>query len=229
MGRWFVWGAFAAIFAATWWHPIYPPEQALHHSLTLLAVAALLWLQRRGYLPLRSLVLCLVFLTMHTIAARWIYSYVPYDDWLHALFGFRLSDTLGWQRNDFDRLVHLSYGLCIAPVLFAYFTGRRGWRPGWAALVAVDIIVSTGALYELFEWGIAATLAPGYAEAYNGQQGDLFDAQKDMAVAALGAVVSIALVLLVRATRRVPPPVSTVDLPLADHEVAVEVGLNPAP
>ena len=194
------WVTFAAIVAATWWHPIYPTEQALHHSLTLVAVVALLWLQRRGDLPVSSLVLLLVFLTLHTVAARWIYSYVPYDDWLRALTGHRLTVEGG--RNDFDRLVHLAYGLCLAPVLLAYFADRRGWRTGWAALAAVDIVVSTGALYELFEWGIAVVLAPDYAEAYNGQQGDIFDPQKDMAIAALGALVGVALALLVRLSRR---------------------------
>jgi putative membrane protein len=196
-----MWGPFTALFAATWWHPIYPAEQALHHSLTLIGVAALIWLQRRGTLPTTSVALALAFLALHTVAARWIYSYVPYDDWLHAFFGVRLSDLLGWRRNDFDRLVHLSYGLFLAPVLLTYFADRRGWRRGGAALAAVDIIVSTGALYELFEWGIAVTLAPGTAEAYNGQQGDPFDAQKDMAIAALGALIGVAVALVMRSRR----------------------------
>lgn len=55
------------------------------------------------------------------------------------------------------------------------------------------MILSTSALYELFEWGIAIGLAPGAAEAYNGQQGDQWDAQKDMALATLGGMVSASL------------------------------------
>jgi putative membrane protein len=201
-GHWVALALFGAIFAATWWNPQWPVEQALHHSLTVIALAGLLCLQRRWPLPLSSFVLILVFLTLHTIAARWIYSYVPYDQWAQALFGVRLSDVFGWRRNAFDRLVHLAYGLCLAPVLFRFLVDRRGWRRGWAALAAVDIIISTGALYELFEWGIALALAPDAAEAYNGQQGDLFDAQKDMAIAAAGAVIATALCLLTTATRR---------------------------
>jgi putative membrane protein len=202
--NWVIWGLFAALFAATWWRPIYPVEQTLHHSLTVVAVAVLIWLQRRGTLPFSSVALALVFLGLHTIAARWIYSYVPYDDWLHALFGVRLSELFGWQRNDFDRLVHLSYGLLVAPILVAYLADRRHWKPGWAALAAVDIIVSTGALYELFEWGVAVVLAPGLANAYNGQQGDSFDAQKDMAIAALGAIIAVAATMLRRSRAHTP-------------------------
>ena len=81
-----------------------------------------------------------------------------------------------------------------------------------AALLAVDIVISTGAVYELFEWGIAMTLAPDAAEAYNGQQGDVWDAQKDMAVAALGAVVSVGIALVLRRrSRSAASTISTMD------------------
>jgi putative membrane protein len=192
---------FLVFVAVTWWRPIHPAEQALHHSLTVLALVGLLILVRRANLPYASFCLVLVFLTLHTIAARWIYSFVPYDDWLQALFGFRLSDTLGWQRNDFDRLVHFSYGACLGPVLFRYLRDR-GRAAGWAALTAVEVVLSTSALYELFEWGIAMSLAPGAAEAYNGQQGDLWDAQKDMAIATLGAVLAVGFAICVALFRR---------------------------
>ncbi|WP_222106092.1 DUF2238 domain-containing protein [Catellatospora sichuanensis] len=175
---------FAAIVAGSWWRPLWPAEQALHHSLTVLAVAGLLWARWRLRLPLSSFVLVLVFLTLHTVAARWIYSYVPYEQWWHALTGAAPSGG----RNHFDRLVHFGYGLLLAPVLVRVWCERGAGR-GRAWLQAVQVIVSTGALYELFEWGIALTLAPDAAEAYNGQQGDPWDAHKDMALALLGAAV----------------------------------------
>ncbi|MEV4418205.1 DUF2238 domain-containing protein [Catellatospora sp. NPDC049609] len=183
---------FAAILAATWWRPRWPVEQALHHSLTVLAVLGLLWAQRRLRLPLSSFVLVLTFLTLHTIAARWIYSYVPYEQWWQALTG---APLLGDGRNHFDRLVHFGYGLLLAPVLVRAWRERGAGR-GRAWLQAVQVVVSTGALYELFEWGIAVALAPDAAEAYNGQQGDGWDAQKDMALALLGAALGAAVAAL---------------------------------
>jgi putative membrane protein len=179
--RWTL-GAFLLIVAATWWRPAHPVEQALHHSLTVLGLVALMLVQRRRPLPYASFLLILIFLTSHSIAARWIYSFVPYDDWTQALFGFRLNESLGWERNTFDRLVHLAYGLCFGPVLFRFF--RNPMR-------AVEVVLSTSALYELFEWAIAMTLAPGAAEAYNGQQGDMWDAHKDMAIATAGAILAV--------------------------------------
>jgi putative membrane protein len=189
--QWWALGIFAVLFGATWIRPQWPIEQTLHHSLTVLAVAGLLLLARRWRMPLWCFIFVLAFLALHTVAARWIYSYVPYDDWTQAIAGVRLNDLLGWERNNFDRIVHLSYGVFLAPVLYQYLVDARGWRRGWAAFAAVDAIVSTGALYELLEWGIAVVLAPATAEAYNGQQGDIFDPQKDMAIALLGAVLAI--------------------------------------
>jgi putative membrane protein len=202
--------AFLVVLAATWLRPTYPAEQAMHHSLTVLGLVALLLVQRRRPLPYPSFLLIVVFLTLHTVAARWIYSFVPYDDWIDGLFGFRPADVFGWQRNHFDRLVHLAYGLCFGPVIFRAFVDawpRR--RRGLSALIAVDVVLSTSALYELFEWGIAVSLGAGAAEAYNGQQGDPWDAHRDMALATLGAIAGIAIAAA--RTRRRSPDASAGD------------------
>ncbi len=195
---------FLVVAAVTWWRPRWPAEQALHHSLTVLALVALLLVHRRRPLPIGSFVLVLAFLTLHTVAARWIYSFVPYQQWLHAVTG---APPAGG-RNHFDRLVHLAYGLCLGPVLYRYLAGTRRTRR--AALAAVELILATSALYELFEWGVAMTLAPAAAEAYNGQQGDIWDAHQDMALATLGAVVAVVgAVMLSRSPGQVsdhPPP-----------------------
>jgi putative membrane protein len=53
-------------------------------------------------------------------------------------------------------------------------------------------------VYEVFEWGISVFLSPQDVEAYNGQQGDYWDAQKDMALALLGAILMILLLLVNR-------------------------------
>ncbi|GIF20840.1 putative membrane protein [Actinoplanes tereljensis] len=199
-------GVFVVIVAVTWWRPIYPAEQALHHSLTVLGVVALILVNRARPLPYASFLAILIFLAIHSVAARWIYSFVPYDDWTDGLFGFRVNDLFGWQRNNFDRLVHLSYGLCFGPVLYRALKPRLG---KWAAFAAVDIVLSTSALYELFEWAIAMSLAPGDAEAYNGQQGDMWDAHKDMALATLGAIVGVAV--LSRGSRALNRTTGTTD------------------
>ena len=66
-------------------------------------------------------------------------------------------------------------------------------------LVAVQAIVATGALYEILEWAISLTLAPDAVEAYNGQQGDMFDPQKDQALALLGSLLGSGCASIVKA------------------------------
>ena len=45
-------------------------------------------------------------------------------------------------------------------------------------------------IYELFEWLITVFLSSEEADCYNGQQGDMWDAQKDMALAMIGSTVA---------------------------------------
>lgn len=125
------------------------------------------------------------FVLLHLFAARWSYSFVPYDAWLPALAS---------ERNHFDRLVHFAFGaLAMAPMVEA---GVRYWglSPRMALLFAVLFVLAVGGLYEIFEWSLTLALAPEDAGAYNGEQGDMFDAQKDMALAGLGAVLVAPLV-----------------------------------
>ena len=198
-GKLWLLGAFGALVAVTWINPPWPAEQALHSSLTAVAIVAL-WLLRRR-LDTAQWAWALVFLALHTIAARWIYSFVPYDDWTDALFGVRLSEAFSWDRNHFDRLVHFAYGVCLTAIL------RRRW------VRSVEIVLATSALYELLEWAIAMTLAPDVAEAYNGQQGDMWDAHADMALAAFGALVTSLASCALRRSRaaatRSPAPATT--------------------
>jgi putative membrane protein len=135
--------------------------------------------------------LVLVFLSLHVLGARYLYSYVPYDDWSAALFGRTVSSLCGFNRNHYDRLVHVAYGLLLFFPAREVIVARLRLRGIWADLLALQFILATSALYELIEWGVALVFAPDWAEHYNGQQGDLWDAQKDMALAVLGAVTSL--------------------------------------
>jgi putative membrane protein len=194
-GQLWLLGAFGALVVATWINPPWPAEQALHSSLTAVALVTL-WLLRKR-LDTAQWAWALAFLALHTIAARWIYSFVPYDDWTTAVFGLRLSEAFSWERNHFDRLVHFAYGVCLTAML------RLKW------LRSLEIVLATSALYELLEWTIAMTLAPGIAEAYNGQQGDMWDAHADMALAALGALTTALVTSLASSARQRSPAATT--------------------
>lgn len=169
----------------------------LHQLGTLLFLALMIIAYRYGYIGSRSYMLAAVFLLIHIIGARYLYSYVPYDDWTQHLFGISLNELFGWQRNMYDRLVHLSYGLLLFSAM--YESAKSVFKiqsPKQLIVIALMINMSSSLLYELLEWGIATTLSPETAKAYNGQQGDIWDAHSDMALALLGGLISAVMVLL---------------------------------
>jgi putative membrane protein len=60
----------------------------------------------------------------------------------------------------------------------------------------VASVLAIGSIYEVLEWQVAVTLATSHAEAYNGQQGDIWDPQKDMALQWLGATCTAVVVIV---------------------------------
>ena len=171
----------------------YPEVALLQHLPTMLLIVASPWLLRRWPLSTAAVACIALFLALHTLGGRYAYSNVPYDDWARALTGATLSDTFGWTRNHYDRFVHFAFGaLSVVPV--AEVARRRSGLGARGAMLAVlGWVLSVAALYEVFEWLLTLFAAGETADRYNGQQGDMWDAQKDMALAALGAVAGLAI------------------------------------
>lgn len=151
-------------------------------------------MHRYWHISDKAYVLATVFLLIHIIGARYLYSYVPYDNWTQQLFGVRLGEIFGWRRNMYDRLVHFSYGLLLFSAMYESLRHLLNIQ-STKQLVAITLMLnmSTSLLYELFEWGIATALSPEAAEAYNGQQGDMWDAHQDMALALIGGIIAAAI------------------------------------
>jgi putative membrane protein len=171
----------------------YPEVALLQHIPTMLLLVASPWLLRRWPLSTASLACIVAFLALHTLGGRYAYSNVPYDDWARALTGTSLSEALGWHRNHYDRLVHFAFGaLSVIPV--AEISRRWGGLGARGAAVAVlGWVLAISCLYEIFEWLLTIVAAGDTADRYNGQQGDIWDAQKDMALATLGAIMVLAI------------------------------------
>ena len=168
----------------------FPQTAPLHHLPTLALLLSAPFLLRRLPLSDGALACIVLFYVLHTIGGRYTYTNVPYDSWARALSGHSLSEAFGWSRNHYDRLVHLGYGaLAILPVREA-LQRHAGLRPRLSLYIAVGSVLAVSALYEILEWLVTLTMEGSLATAYNGQQGDLWDAQKDMALAALGALLA---------------------------------------
>jgi len=174
----------------------FPDLAPLQHGPTVALLLASPWLLRRWPLSTSAVACIWLFLLLHTLGARWIYSYVPYDDWARAVSGHDISSLLRTNRNGYDRLVHFAFGaLLTLPI--AEGARRHGglpWR--WSLAFAFAAIGLGSALYEIFEWLLTIMAAGETADYYNGQQGDVWDAQKDMAAAQVGS--GLALIALLR-------------------------------
>jgi putative membrane protein len=137
-----------------------------------------------------------VFMLLHAVGAHYTYAKVPYDAWMQTLTGHRLNDLLHLQRNHFDRLVHFLYGALWFPLfwelLAPYIKGPRALR----YLLVVAFVMSHAGIYEVIEWAAASFFGGDLGTAYLGTQGDEWDAQKDMAIAMLGTLISAALMIL---------------------------------
>lgn len=169
--------------------PPFPEVAWLHHGPTLVALIALPFLVNRWPISDAAFGQVVLFLLLHTLGGRYTYSNTPYEEWFATLTGGDLAQITGWTRNHYDRLVHLAFSLLmVRPVLEVCHIKGMVRRAGlWAALA---FVLSMSCLYEIFEWLLAIFAAGPDADLYNGQQGDMWDAQKDMALAALGALVA---------------------------------------
>lgn len=126
------------------------------------------------------------------VGGHYTYAEVPLFNWLR--------DAFGLARNHYDRLGHFAQGfvpaILVREVLLCRTPLRRG---GWLFAIVTSICLAISALYELFEWGVAAATGTA-ADAFLGTQGDVWDTQKDMAMCLLGAM--SALLILSRAHDR---------------------------
>jgi putative membrane protein len=163
-------------------------DWALENTLVL-AFALGMWAVHKHFTFSRvSYTLIFLFLCLHSVGAHYTYAEVPYNNLWQSLTGNSFDSIFGWQRNNFDRLVHFSYGLLLAYPIREVFLRVADVRGFWGYFLPLDFALASSALFELFEWGAAEFFGGNLGVAYLGSQGDIWDAQKDMAIAALGAL-----------------------------------------
>jgi putative membrane protein len=181
--------------------PLYPKEMFLQHIGTLLLIIILAVDIHKNYLWLSSFIGIAAFTLLHIIAARHIYSFVPYDQWSMSLFGFSINDYFGFERNQFDRFVHFAFGILVFPYTFQIFSK---WKLSKTQTIFVvwAVIQSFSMFYELFEWTLTIVMTSEAAENYNGQQGDIWDAHKDMALAMVGSNIICGLYALKKSDKK---------------------------
>lgn len=190
-----IWYVLVWIVAAI--RPFDRHDWLLENILVALVLALLVGTYRVFPLSDLSYLLITAFMTLHSIGAHWTYAQVP--------LGFWLQRVLALGRNPFDRLVHLSFGLLIAYPIREVFLRVANARGFWAYYLPLDVTLAFSALYEIMEMVVAKVVAPGTGDAWLGTQGDVWDAQMDMGMAATGALLCMIVTATVRRLRRKQP------------------------
>jgi putative membrane protein len=173
-------------------------DWVLENALTIVFAAFFLWSWRHFCLSPITLTMIFAFMVLHTIGAHYTYANVPYDVWWQSLTGSTLNSLFGFERNHYDRLVHFCYGLLLAYPAREALVRWAGLYGFWGYFIPLDLTMSTSMIYELIEWGAAEVFGGDLGQTYLGTQGDVWDAHKDMALASIGALITIVAAWLLR-------------------------------
>jgi len=170
----FVWSAWRPYDRMTWWLEVAP---GILGAVILIAT----------YSHFRFTTLVYTLIALHImllcVGGHYTYARVPLFDWIEPHFG--------WHRNHFDRLGHFMQGFVPALIARELFIRLRVvTAAGWRFAIIILICMGISALYELLEWATALTSGAA-ATAFLGTQGDVWDTQKDMFMALIGAICAL--------------------------------------
>ena len=187
---------YAIVWIVTAINPVYPSDWLLENILVILFVAGLVFTYKNFPLSDLSYLLTAVFMTLHAIGAHYTYAETP--------IGFWMQDAFGFERNHFDRVVHFCFGLFMAYPIREIFLRVAQSRGFFAYYLPFDVTLAFSGAYEIIEMVVAILVSSEAGDAYLGTQGDVWDAQKDMGLAALGAVLCMAATWVIRTLRKGP-------------------------
>ncbi len=158
------------------------------HIVTVFVLGILILTYKKFQFSNLSYTLIFVFLVMNTIGSHYSYSEVPMFEWIKEAFDL--------SRNHYDRLAHFMYGLTFYFPIYEFISKKLKVRGIWAHLVSFLIIIGTKGLYEILEFASIFFSSADTSTGFLGMQGDVWDAQKDMLLGGIGALVSGILIRL---------------------------------
>jgi putative membrane protein len=182
-------GSYVVLWILLAIHPLDRQDWFLENILVFVTVAVIVATYRWFRFSNLSYALITIFLAVHAIGAHYTYAKVP--------AGFWLRDWFHLSRNHYDRIIHFGFGFLLLYPLRELLQRAAGARETWATWLAVAALAALSSFFEILEAIIAQMVRPDLGTAYLGTQGDIWDAQKDMAAAFWGAVL-MAVVLTLR-------------------------------
>jgi putative membrane protein len=170
----FIWSAIRPHDYFTWVLEVFP---------AIIGALILATTYRRFRFTTLVYVLIAVHMVILMIGGHYTYAEVPLGNWIR--------DQFGLSRNHYDRLGHFAQGFVPAMIAREVLLRLKVLKRGrWLIVFVVSMCLAVSALYELIEWVVSA-LTGSAGDAFLGTQGDVFDTQKDMAMALVGALTAV--------------------------------------
>ena len=189
----FVWVLFAIFFTYWvygWFNCLLLQDWIIENLLVVICLTLLVISHKWHRLSELSYLCIFAFVMLHLYGAFYAYTKNNLGHWLQYTF------HLG--RNPYDRIVHFSFGLFLAypfrEILVNKYklSGRGSW------LFPIEIAFSLGTIFEMIEWGVAAFTDSETGNTYVATQGDVWDAHKDILLAAIGSAICMALLFMIK-------------------------------
>ena len=173
----FIWSAIKPVDFFDWMLEVSPAVIGI-----IVAIAS----YRKFRLTTLSYTIIFILVILIFIGGHYTYSRVPLFDWLKDQFDF--------QRNHYDRFGHFFKGMFV--IVFREILLRMTplTKGKWLFIISISFSITTSAIYEIGEW-IFTKIAHGGKTAKNflGTQGDIWDAQWDMMLNLIGALIAYVL------------------------------------
>ncbi len=181
--------AFVAVWVLAAINPNFRRDWLLENLLVFVGVPAIVIGGMYFRLSKLSYTLITIFMVMHVIGSHYTYAEVP--------FGYTLQRWFGSNRNMYDRLVHFCYGFLLAYPVREVFLRLARVKGFWGYWFPLDLTLAMSATFEIIEAIVASLADPEAGVAYLGTQGDIWDAQKDMLMAGVGALLAMIITAVI--------------------------------
>lgn len=180
-----LWSYLHAYDAQVWWTEM---------AMVFLLVPLYVWLDVTGRcrLSLPATAALFLWFYLQVVGACYTFERVPFDF---------IGQFFGCERNHYDRVAHFVVGVNAVGIAEILWQKRLVSSAVVAAGAAVIAIMALANFWELVEWLYAEWDGGTAGAAFLGSQGDVWDAQKDMLMDTLGALLGSGLFLAARALR----------------------------
>jgi len=165
-------------------NPVNPGIWAMENFIVAIIFPVVLWLDSKYHFSNGTFLILAIFVILHLFGAHYTYEQMNCFEWV--------SECTGSDRNYYDQFIHFLFGLMVLMPFFEVFY-HQGYSRNLSYLIAFLFISAISAWYEVLEW---LAMIIFYREPDCLQfitQNDVWDTQKDMAYATVGAVIAILL------------------------------------